>query len=323
MPIHQRALLAFAVLAMTCNVALAQAFPSKPIRLIVPFPPASNPDILARLVAESAAARLKQPIVVDNKPGAGGMLGSDAGAKAQPDGYTLLVGDSGPLAIAPWLYAKVPYIPGKSFVAVAGLVAVPIVMVVPQGSGASSPGDLVAQAKSRPEHLLYGSLGVGSIHHLAVEVLSATAGIKLTHIPYKGNAELAAAVVNGDVQVAFSGIPSVHAFVKDKRLRAIAVSTAHRSAVLPDVKTMQEQGIAGFEVAPTIGIVAPAGVPADRRKILEEAFLAALNDPTLSERIDGLGMMRRPADGAAYHAIIASELERYGRILKAAGVQPQ
>jgi tripartite-type tricarboxylate transporter receptor subunit TctC len=141
----------------------------------VPFPPASNPDILARLVAESAAARLKEPIVVDNKPAADGMHGSYAGVEAQPDGYTLLVGDSGPLAIAPWLYAKVPYILGKGFVAVAGLVAVPIVMVVPQGSRASSPGDLAAHARSRPEHLLYGTLGVGSIHHLAIEVLSATA----------------------------------------------------------------------------------------------------------------------------------------------------
>ena len=181
----------------------------------------------------------------------------------------------------------------------------------------------MAQAKSRPDHLLYGSLGVGSIHHLAVEVFSATAGIKLTHIPYKSNAELAAAVVNGDVQLAFSGIPAVQGFVKDNRLRAIAVSTAHRSEVLPDLKTMQEQGIVGFEVAPTIGIVAPTGVPADRLRILEDAFLAALKDPKLSQRIDGLGMMQRPTDGAGYQTIIASELERYGRILKAAGIQPQ
>jgi tripartite-type tricarboxylate transporter receptor subunit TctC len=311
------------MLTMTCNVALAQAFPSKPIRLIVPFPPASNPDILARLLAESVALRLKQPIVVDNKPGAGGMLGSDAGAKAPADGYTLLVGDSGPLSIAPWLYAKMPYVPGKSFTAIAGLVSVPIVMIVPRPSSVTSPGDFVVQAKSRPEHLLYGSLGVGSIHHLAVEVLSATAGIKLTHIPYKGNAELVAAVVNGDVQMAFSGIPAVQAFVKDDRLRAIAISTAHRSATLPDVKTLQEQGIAGFEVAPTIGIVAPTGVPADRLKILEDAFLAALKDPKLSQRIDGLGMIQRPTDGAAYQTTIDSELERYGRVLKAAGIQPQ
>lgn len=323
MSIQRRALLAFAVLATSCSVALAQAFPSKPIRLIVPFPPASNPDVLARLLAESAGARLKQPIIVDNKPGAGGMIGSDAGAKAPADGYTLLVGDSGPLAIAPWLYAKVPYVPTKDFAGVAVLVKVPIVMIVPRTTAATTPSELVAQAKAQPGQLLYGSLGVGSIHHLAVEVLSATAGIKLTHIPYKSNGELTAAVVNGDVQVAFSGIPSVQGFIKDNRLRAIAISTAHRSPAYPEMKTVQEQGIPGFDVAPTIGIVAPAGVPADRLKVLEEAFLASMKDPKLAERIEGLGMQATPADGAAYQGIMAVELERYGRIVKAAGVAPQ
>lgn len=321
--IQRRALLAFAALAMSCGAALAQAFPSKPIRLIVPFPPASNPDVLARLLAESAAARLKQPVIVDNKPGAGGMIGSDAGAKAPADGYTLLMGDSGPLAIAPWLYAKVPYVAAKDFTAVAALVTVPIVMIVPRTLAATSLSDLVAQAKAQPGQLLYGSLGVGSIHHLAVEVLSASAGIKLTHIPYKSNGELAAAVVNGDVQMAFSGIPSVQGFIKDNRIRAIAISTAHRSSALPELKTVQEQGIRDFDVAPTIGIVAPAGVPADRLKVLEDAFLAAMKEPKLAERIEGLGMLRTPANGAAYQALIGSELERYGRIVKAADVQPQ
>lgn len=323
MSIQRRAVLTLATLAMSCNVAFAQAFPTRPIRLIVPFPPASNPDILARLLAESVGARLKQPVVVDNKPGAGGMIGSDAGAKAAADGYTLLVGDTGPLAIAPWLHARPPYAPAKDLTAVASLVAVPIVLIVPRTSNAATPSDLVGQAKARPGQLLYGSLGIGSIHHLAAEVLSAAAGIKLTHIPYKSNAELAAAIVNGDVQMAFSGIPSVEAFIKDNRMRAIAISTARRSAVFPELKTVQEQGIAEFDVAPTIGIVAPAGVPADRVKVLEDAFLAALKDPKLAERIAGLGMLPRPAGGAAYQAIIAAELDRYGRIVKAAGVQPQ
>jgi tripartite-type tricarboxylate transporter receptor subunit TctC len=321
--IQRRALMTFALLATSCSFALAQPFPSKPIRLIVPFPPASNPDVLARLLAESVGARLKQPIVVDNKPGAGGMIGTDAGAKAPADGYTLLVGDSGPLAIAPWLYAKVPFGPTKDLVGVAALVKVPIVMIVPRTSSATTPSDLVAQAKAHPGQLLYGSLGVGSIHHLAVEVLSATTGIKLTHIPYKSNGELTAAVVNGDVQMAFSGIPSVQGFIKDNRLRAIAISTANRSAAFPDLKTLHEQGIQGFDVAPTIGIVAPSGVPADRLKVLEEAFLAAMKDPTLAERIGGLGMVPTAAGGAAYQNVIASELERYGRIVKEAGVQPQ
>lgn len=324
MPLQRRALLALATLAaMTSPLALAQAYPSKPIRLIVPYPPASAPDVMARLVAQSAAVRLKQPIVVENKPGAGGMIGSDAGAKAAADGYTLLMGDTGPLAIAPWLYPKVPYASNKDFTAVAALVSVPLVMIVPSSSTAASATDLVAQAKARPGQLLYGSLGVGSIHHLAAEVLFASVGIKLTHVPYKSNGELAAAVVNGDLQMAFSGIPSVEAFIKDNRMRAIALSSVTRSTVLPQVRTLQEQGISGFDVAPTIGIVVPAGVPADRLTVLEDAFLAALKEPKLAERIDGLGMMRRPASGRDYQATIASELERYGRIVKAAGIQPQ
>lgn len=323
MPIQRCVLTIFALLAMFCGVATAQTFPSKPIRLVVPFPPSSAPDIMARLLAESVSLQLKQPIVVDNKPGAGGMIGSDAAAKSAADGYTLLVGDSGPLGIAPWLYAKVPYAPNKDFTGVAALVAVPIVMIAPAVSSAKTLPDLVAQAKARPGHLLYGSLGVGSIHHLALEVLSGAAGIKMTHIPYKSNAELATAVVNGDVQMAFSAIPSVEAFVKTNRMQALGISTARRSTAMPEVKTVQEQGFPGFDIAPTIGIVAPAGVPADRLKVLEGAFLAALKEPKIAERLESLGMMRRPANGAAYQAIIASELDHYGRIIKAVGIQPQ
>lgn len=320
------ATLSLAALAFPFGAATAQQesdFPSKPIRLIVPFPPASNPDILARLVAQSVSARLKQPVVVENRPGAGGMIGTSAGAKAPPDGYTLLVGDTGPLAIAPWLYQRISYNPTKDFNAVAALASVPILLMVPGTSQTSSPSELVTQAKSQPMELMYGSLGVGSIHHLAAEIFSASTGIKLRHIPYKSNAELATALINGDVHMGFSGIPSVEAFVKDRRLKAIAISTVERSTVLPEVKTLQEQGIRDFEVAPTLGILAPTGVPSERLKILEEAFLAAISEPKLVERIDGLGMFRRLSSGVKYQGLISSELERYGRIVKAAGIEPQ
>ncbi|HSV79973.1 MAG TPA: tripartite tricarboxylate transporter substrate-binding protein [Ramlibacter sp.] len=323
MLIVRRIALAFVSLALAGNVALAQTFPNKPLRLIVPYPPASVPDILARLVAESVGTRLKQPVVVENRAGAGGTIAADAAAKSAPDGYTLLVGDSGPLAIAPWIYPRISYAPARDFAAVASLVAVPLVMVVPRASTVRSPADFVAQAKVPGAGLYYGSLGMGSIHHLAAEVFSAATGMKLVHVPYKSNAELTAAVVNGDVQMAFSGIPAVDAFIKEGRMRAAGVTTARRSNVLPEVRTFQEQGIQEFEVAPTIGIVAPAGVPADRLKLLEEAFLAALKEPKVAERLDGLGMMPRPAGAAAYAATIAAELDRFGKVVKAAGIQPQ
>lgn len=323
MNLTRRTLLASSALALSPTFAFAQAFPSRSIRIVVPYPPGSNPDILARLVGEDVGARLRQPVVVENKPGAGGMLGSDAAAKAAPDGYTLLVGDSGPLAIAPNIYAKVPYSSPRDFAGVAGLVAVPLVMLVPRTATATSATAFVAQARARPGELLYGSLGVGSIHHLVAESLCAATGIKMTHVPYKSNGELATAVVNGDVQMAFSGIPSVEGFIKDKRLQALGVSTARRSATLPEVMTLQEQGIPNFDVASSIGIVAPAGVPADRLKLLEEAFLAALKEPRVAERVVGLGMLARPASGADYQATIAAEIERFGSVVRTAGIQLQ
>lgn len=323
MPIHRRTAVVIAALAMSSSIAFAQSFPSKPIRLIVPYPAGSGPDIMARLLGESAATRLNQPVVIDNKPGAGGMLGADAAAKAPADGHTLLVGDSGPLSIAPWIYAKVPYSPAKDFIGVASLVSIPLLMIVPANFTANTPNDLVKLAKAKPGNLLYGSLGVGSIHHLAIEVFSSAAGIKMTHVPYKSNAELTVGIVNGDVQMGFSSIPAVEAFIKDRRMRTIGLSTARRSPVMPDVKTVQEQGVPGFDVAPSIGLVAPAGVPADRLKVLEEAFLAALNEPKLAERLDVLGMTRRPASGAAYQATYVSELERFGEVVKAIGLKPQ
>lgn len=319
----RRSLLALAALTLAGAPVIAQVFPSRPIRLIVPFPPASAPDILARLVAESAGARLQQPIVVENKPGAGGLIGTSAAAKSAPDGYTLLMGDTGPLAIAPWLYSKMPYAPTKELTGVASLVSVPLVMIVPRSATINSVSDLMTQARARPEQLLYGSLGVGSIHHLAAEVFAAAAGIKLTHVPYKGNAELAQGIVNGDVQMAFSSIPAVEAFIKEDRMRAIAISTSRRLPQHSEVRTVQEQGVAGYDVSPTIGIVAPSGVPTDRLKVLEEAFLAALAEPKLAGRLETLGMVRRPASGAAYQAAIESELERYRQMVKTAGVLPQ
>jgi len=315
--------LMFVSLTMACNVAVAQTFPEKPIKLIVPYPPSSNPDILARLVAESVAARLKQPVIVDNKAGAGGTVGTGVAAKMPADGYTLLVVDSGPLAIAPWIYPRIPYSSTKDLVGVASLVSVPMVMIVPRASPVTSAAEFIKLANARPGALFYGTVGVGSIHHLATEVLSTAAGIRLTHVPFKGNAELAAAVVSGDVHMAFSGIPSVEAFIKDGRLRAVAMSTAQRSSALPDVPTVQEQGVKDFDVSTTIGVVAPAGVPAERLKVLEQAFLAALKDPKLAERLNGLGMLLRPGTGEAYTATIASELARFGKVVRTAGISAQ
>lgn len=301
----------------------AQGFPAKPVRLVVPFPPGSVPDVLARLIADSMAAIIEQPVVVDNKAGAGGTIGADAVAKAPADGYTLLMGDSGPLSIAPWLYAKVPYTTRKDFLPIASLVTVPLVLVVPGTSKINTIGDLIAKAKAEPGQLLYGSLGVGSIHHLAAEVFASATGIKLTHVPYKSNGELASAVINGDIQMAFSGIPAVEGFIKEKRVRPIGISTSRRSAVLPEVKTIAEQGVNGYDVAPTQGILAPAGVSPDRVKVLEDAIIASINSPKVTSRLDSLGMIKRTGKGSEYEATVSAELERFGRVIKQAQIQPQ
>src|SRR6266849_6929208 len=238
---------------------MAQAYPAKPIRLIVPFPPGGGTDIAARTIANKLSDSVKWTFVVENKPGAGGNLGVEQAVKSPADGYTLVIGQTSNLAINPTLYAKLPYDPLRDLSPVALVVSAPVVFVVAANSRYASLGDLLAAAKTDPGGVTFASPGNGTVSHLAGELLQRAAGVKLTHVPYKGASQALTDTLGGQVQSFMSSAPSQ---IKGGRLRAIAVTSAKRSPELPDTPTIAESGYQGFEASTWYGLLAPAGTPA-------------------------------------------------------------
>jgi len=257
-------------LTLWAPAALAQNWPSRPIKLIVSFPPGGLIDNMARLIAPRLAQELGQPIVVDNKPGAGGNLGAGEVSRAAPDGYTLLMA-SPPLTINPALYKKLPYEP-RNIAPIGLLGRVPNVLVVSAASGIQSVAELTARAKARPGELNYASNGNGTSLHLSAELYKNQAGVFVTHIPYRGAAAGLTAVIAGEVSFMFDNLPSALGLIQSGRLRALAVTTAQRSSVLPQVPTMEEAGVKGYQVSAWFGLAAPAGLPAPVQQKLEQAL---------------------------------------------------
>jgi tripartite-type tricarboxylate transporter receptor subunit TctC len=257
-------------LNLLAPAALAQNWPSRPIKLIVSFPPGGLIDNMARLIAPRLAQELGQPIVVDNKPGAGGNLGAGEVSRAAPDGYTLLMA-SPPLTINPALYKKLPYEP-RNIAPIGLLGRVPNVLVVSAASGIQSVAELTARAKARPGELNYASNGNGTSLHLSAELYKNQAGVFVTHIPYRGAAAGLTAVIAGEVSFMFDNLPSALGLIQSGRLRALAVTTAQRSSVLPQVPTMEEAGVKGYQVSAWFGLAAPAGLPAPVQQKLEQAL---------------------------------------------------
>ncbi len=250
--------------------AFAQAWPTRPVRLVVPFPPGGLIDNMARLIGPRLAQELGQPVVIENKPGAGGNLGASEVARATPDGYTILM-SSPPLTISPALYPRLPYRP-EQLVPVGLLGRVPNVLVVNPASGIQSVADLTARAKGRPGQLNYGSNGQGTSLHLSAELYKSMAGVFITHIPYRGAAAAQTALIADEVQMMFDNLPSVLGLIQGGRLRALAVTTPQRSGVLPQVPTLEEAGLRGYQVSAWFGLAAPAGVPAPVLQRLEQAL---------------------------------------------------
>lgn len=312
------ALLVFGLMTFAVS---AQSYPAKPVRLIVPAASGTNPDVLARLVGQRLSELLGQAFVVENRPGAGGSIAADVAAKAAPDGYSLLLSDTGPFAIWPALNPKLPYDPVRDFAAVSGLVYVPTVLAVHPSVGASTLQQLIQAAKKRPGDLKYGTFGPGSIHHLTTEMFSAAAGVQLTHVPFKGGAEFIGSLVNGDIQMAFFGTPLVMPHVREGRLRAIGISTGQRSEALPDLPTLAELGLQGFDVAASIGLATPARTPQEVVARLESALAQTMQDRKITERTSTLGMIPIPVGAARYDAMIKAEREKYGQAVKAAGLK--
>jgi tripartite-type tricarboxylate transporter receptor subunit TctC len=313
-----------AVLALVATSALAQTYPTKPIHLIVPFPPGGASDLTARTLGQKMSEGLGQPVVVDNKPGANGVVGIDVAAKAPPDGYTLLLTDRGSLTVNPWLYQKLPYDPVKDFAYVGIITDGPYVLVANPKLGVSSVKELVALSKSKPGTLTYASYGVGSMAQLNLEAFNQKMGTDMLHVPYKGAGPAAQAAVAGEVGVTIATVPAVQGFIKDGRLRALAVGADKRFAVLPDVPTMMEAGGSADILVPTyFALLAPAGTPPAIVARLNAEMKKALADPQVVERLAGAGLVPNGGSPDQMAASVKSDLPRFQSLVKSIGIKPE
>jgi tripartite-type tricarboxylate transporter receptor subunit TctC len=282
---------AIAAVALLLPVsALAQSYPSHPIRLVVPYAPGGGADAVARIVSKKVSENIGQSIVIENKGGAGAILGTDLVAKAEPDGYTLLLGQSGPISINPAVYRSLPYDPVRDFAPITMTTGYPYILVVNSDFPARTPAELVALAKSKPGTLNYGSTGVGAANHLVAELFSAKAGIKMTHVPYRGTALAVADLVAGTLSLVFGDPVSVLPHVKSGKLRALAVTSARRSPVAPEIPTMAESGYPSLEALAWHGILAPARTPEAIVQKLNAEYVKALRDPLVKDLLSKQAM---------------------------------
>ena len=316
-----RTAIAFVLALLWLPVQGQDGYPTKSVRLIAAAAPGGNPDVLARMLAARLADTFGRPFVVENIPGAGGVVAAEQVARANPDGHVLMLGDSGAMAINPALNSKLTYQPLRDFTLITALAAVPTVLVAPAGVPANTLQEFVAAAKAKPGAMSYGSAGNGSVHHLTMAVFASRAGIDLLHVPYKGGTALVAALLAGEVQAGWSGIPNVASHIKSGKLKVYAISTERRSPSLPDVPTAIEQGYPGFDIATVIGLQAPAGAPREVVTRLQSAVAKILRERETAERRTNLGMELRENGTDNYVRFMKEDMERYVQAVKAAGVR--
>ncbi len=303
------------------SAAAQDRYPSKPVRIIVPFPAAGVTDLAARQVAQRLSETWSQPVVVDNRPGAGGTIGSEAGARAAPDGYTLTMGSVSTHAIAPSLYAKPGYDPLKDFAGITEIAQTPNVLVVNAALPVKTLKDLVALAKQRPAELTYGSNGNGTNNHLAGEMLQAVTGIRLQHVPYKGSAFATNDLLGGHISMMFDVVLTALPMVKAGKLRALAVAAPVRSPVLPDVPTAAEVGLGAFEAVVWLGLWAPAAVPQDILGKVHSDTVAVLRQPRVREFFLSQGAQVVGSTPAQFTERIRSETARWKKVIDGAKVR--
>jgi tripartite-type tricarboxylate transporter receptor subunit TctC len=309
------------ILIAASSLAFAQGYPARPVRIVIPFPPGQATDVIGRVVAQKLGDVLGKSFVVENRPGANGIVGVDSVAKAAPDGYTLLVTASGSLVINPSLYSKLPYEPLKELAPIALLGLVPLVVVSHPSLSAKSISQLIALAKAKPGTLSYGSSGPGSAQHLAMELLKWKTGMDLLHVPYKGSAPATNDLVGGQIPLMFDTIASSLPLIKDGRVTALAVGLAKRSIVLPDVPTMDEAGVQGFEVSGWSGMLAPARTPPAIVQQLNEEVLKILSQPETKERIVKLGLEPSSTTTEEFGAFMKTETAKWAQAVKLSGVK--
>lgn len=303
------------------SAAQPQAYPNKPIRLIVAFPAGGSTDIIARLVGQRLGERLGQQVIVDNRGGAGGTIGTEIAARATPDGYTLTMGTTSTHVIAPAAYTTVKYDPVKDFEPITLVASTPYLLVLHPGVKANNLKEFIALAKSQPGKLNYASAGTGSTTHLAMEMLNRAAGMDIVHIPFGGNGPAGTAVLGGQVQALFGSMPAVLPHAQAGRMRPIAVGTLKRSPALPNVPTVAESGFPGFEVSLWLGFFAPKGTPRPVLDRLQKELTDIANNAEMKaafEKNGASGVTNTPAE---MRALMKEELDKYGKVIKAAGIQ--
>ena len=316
---------ALGLLFVVSNCAYAQqstgGYPARPVRFVVPFAPGGGGDIVSRILAPTLSQFLGQPVVIENRGGAGGTLGTEIGAKAAPDGYTIVLGNVGPLAVAPSLYERLSYDPIKDLAPITLIASFPNLLVTHRSIPVQSVKDLVALAKARPGQLNYASAGSGTSTHLAAELLKVVARIDVVHVPYKGGAQALTDLLAGQVAFYFASVPSAIAFVRNGKLRGLAVTSLTRSSAAPDVPTIAEQGYPGFETAAWYGVLVPAATSKDIIARLHTELVRVLGQPDVKQKLQAQGgdpVGNSPGQFAAY---IAAELAKWSKVVKAAGVK--
>ncbi|MHB8771847.1 MAG: Bug family tripartite tricarboxylate transporter substrate binding protein [Syntrophales bacterium] len=322
----KKSLMVLIVLTVLAGVAVpslfaAEEYPARPIRMIVPFPPGGGNDLLARSISHPLSQAIGQQVIVDNRGGAGGQIGATLAASATPDGYTIFLGSIGNLTFLPVLQSKLQYEPVRDFAPVTLLATSPFILVVNPAVPAKSVKELIALAKAQPGKLNYGSAGPGSSLHMTGELFKLESGADITHVPYKGTAPALVDLLSGQVQMLFSTMPSVVPHVKSGKLRALGVSSAKRSAAVPDVPTIAEAGVPSFEVLNWQGIVVPKKTPAAIVQKLNAALREALKSPATIAALAKQGLDAAGGTPEQFGALIKSEIEKYGKVAKAANLR--
>ncbi len=307
-----------AIASAACLGAHAQGYPSRPVKVIVPFAPGGFTDVVARILQTQLAAAIGQPVIIENKPGAGSTIGTAEVAKAKPDGYTIAM-VSTTHVITPSIYKQMPYDALKDFTPLMKIAEGPYVLVVHPSLPARSVKELVALARAEPGKIDYASSGNGSSQHLVGALFGQMAGVKLNHVPYKGSGQAMQDLVGGQVKVSFVGGPNAVPYLANGKLRALGVTTKARSADLPDIPTIDEAGVAGYDATLWLGLLAPPGTPADVVAKLRDGVTRALSTPEARKLVNSAGVDVSLSTGEEFHALMRSELERWGKVVRETG----
>ena len=316
-------LLAIVALAAFPSAGMAQGYPSKPIRLIVPFPAGGGVDYIGRIVGKGLSERLGQQVLVDNRPGANAILGLENLKTAAPDGYTIAAASAGPLAVNPFTYAKLPHDTVRDFTYIANMVEFPLLLVTHPSLPVKNVKELIALARARPNQITYSSPGVGNTGHLAAALFDSLAKIRTVHVPYKGTAPAVIAALSGEAQLTWSSIPAILPHVRAGRARALGVGNTKRLSSLPDFPTVAEAGVPGFECVAWGGMIGPANMPKDIVARLNKEIVATLNQKDVIDRMLSEGTVPSPSSAEDFLAYMKSELKKWGEVVKLAGIKPE